>query len=69
MRDVYVTARDGVFLKYDKRRDRRERWESVRDDDDSAGMMENIVFTVKAPSVKYLRGGTKFASPTNLDTL
>jgi hypothetical protein len=38
------------------------------DDDDNAGMMEHIVLTVKAPNVKYLRGGTKLASPTNLDT-
>ena len=39
MRNVYVTAREGVFLYYDKRRDSRERWKSVRDGDDNAGMM------------------------------
>src|SRR6266436_6089151 len=30
--------------------------------------MEPIVLTVNAPSVKYLRGGTKVGSPTSLDT-
>jgi hypothetical protein len=48
---------------------KRAWWESVRDDnDDDAAQWEPIVLTVQALSVKHLRGGTRVASTTNLDT-
>jgi hypothetical protein len=54
MRDVHVAARDGVFLCVS--------YVMV------CGHHAAIMLTVKAPIVKYLRGGTSVASPTRLGT-
>jgi hypothetical protein len=53
MGDVHVAARDGVFLYVSYVM--------------SYGHYTAIVLTVKAPIVKYLRGGTSVASPTRLN--
>ena len=56
--DVHIATRNGIFLDV----------AGVRHDDVLAGIMGSITLTVRTSIVKYLRGGTRVASPTKLKT-
>ena len=53
-----MATRDGIFLDM----------AGVEHDDVRAGIMGSITLTVRTSIVKYLRGGTRVASPTKLKT-